>query len=128
MESVGAKAPRSRFLPRLEILEARAQEDVVLFLRVVELVALAPVVRHRVREDLAVLVERALRDRLLARLRRLQLRALVLVPEREAAVRPDRRQRAVHRVKSDVVHRKNVLEAVDGSGASVALEGEVVLG
>ena len=60
-----SQKPSLSFLPRLEILEALPQEDVVLLLRVVELVAHRPVVRHGVGEDLTVGVERAASDRLL---------------------------------------------------------------
>ena len=73
-------------LSGLEVLEARPQEDVVLLLGVVELVALGPVVAHRVRKDLSVLVEGALGDGLLAGLGGLELGARVLVPEGVAAV------------------------------------------
>ena len=75
-----------------------------------ELVSLAPVVGHRVREYLTVLVERALRDRLLARLRGLELGARVLVPEGEATVGADSGEGAVHRVERNIVHRENILE------------------
>ena len=77
------------FLPWLQLLKAGPQEDVVLLLGVIELVALAPIIGHGVGKDLSVLVERGLGDGLLARLACLQLGASVLVPEGEAAVRAD---------------------------------------
>jgi hypothetical protein len=99
------------FLSRLEVLKARPEKDVVLLLRVVELVALGPVVAHRVRKDLSVLVEGALGDRLLAGLGGLELGARVLVPERVAAVRAHGGERSVHRVEGYVVYGVDVLQA-----------------
>ena len=97
-------------LPWLQLLKAGPQEDVVLLLGVVELVALAPVIGYGVGEDLPVLVEGGLSDGLLARLTRLQLGARVLVPEGEPAVRAHRGEGAVHRVEGDVVHSKDILK------------------
>ena len=97
------------FLPGLEVLETAPQENVVFLLVVVELVPLAPVVRHRVREDLPVLVEGALSDGLLARLAGLELGASVLVPEGEPAVAAHGGQGAVHRVEGDVIDGEDIL-------------------
>ena len=97
------------FLPRLQILKARSDKDVVLLLGVVELVALGPVVAHGVGKDLSVLVDGALGDGLLARLGGLELGPGVLVPEGVAPVRADSGQGAVHRVESNVVHGVDVL-------------------
>ena len=96
-------------LPWLQLLKAGPQEDVILLLGVVELVALAPIIGHGVGKDLSVLVERGLGDGLLARLARLQLGACVLVPEGEAAVGTDSGEGAVHWVEGDVVHGKDIL-------------------
>ena len=49
-------------LSGFEIIKTASEEDVVLLLGIVVLVALAPVVAHGVGEDVAVLVERALGD------------------------------------------------------------------
>ena len=96
-------------LPWLQLLKAGPQEDVVLLLGVVELVALAPVIGHGVGEDLPILVEGGLGDGLLAGLTRLQLGARVLVPEGEAAVGANGGEGAVHWVEGDVVHSKDIL-------------------
>ena len=96
-------------LPWLQLLKAGPQEDVVLLLGVVELVALAPIIGHSVGKDLSVLVECRLGDGLLTRLARLQLGASVLVPEGEAAVGADGGEGAVHWVEGDVVHGKDIL-------------------
>ena len=96
-------------MPRLEILEAGSEEDVVLLLGVVELVALGPVIAHGIGKDLAVLVEGALGDGRIALLRGLQLGPGVLVPEGVASVRAYRRQSSVDRVERDVIHRVDVL-------------------
>ena len=96
-------------LPWLQLLKAGPQEDVVLLLGVVELVALAPIIGHSVGKDLPVLVECRLGDGLLTRLARLQLGASVLVPEGEAAVGADGGEGAVHWVEGDVVHGKDIL-------------------
>ena len=75
-----------RLGPRLEIVVAGPQEDLVLLLRAVELVALGPVVARRVGENLPAAGEGAARNRLVHRLGRLQLRpgilenARVLIP------------------------------------------------
>ena len=45
-----------------EIIKTASEEDVVLLLGIVVLMALAPVVAHGVGEDVAVLVERTLGD------------------------------------------------------------------
>ena len=66
------------FDPWLQILEARPQVDVVLLLRVVELVTPGPVVADRVGKDLSVAAERARRDGLVHRFRRLELRSGIL--------------------------------------------------
>lgn len=89
---------------------------------------LGPVVAGGVREDLSVVVEGALGERLVQRLGALELGARVLVPEGVGAVGADRGQRAVHRVEGDVVHRVDILEAAAGGCGAVALEREVVLG
>ena len=99
-----------RLLSGSEIFETTSEENVVLLLRVVELVSLAPVVGHSVGEDVAVLVECALGDGLLARVARLELGPGVLVPEGVLAVTAHCCQGAVHGVKCDVVHSKNVLK------------------
>ena len=64
--------------PRFEVFEARSQVDVVLLLRVVELVTSGPVVADRVGKDLSVAAERARRDGLVHRFRRLELRSGIL--------------------------------------------------
>ena len=97
-----------RLLSWSEILKATSQEDVILLLCAVELVSLAPVVGHGVGEDLSVLVKCALGDGLLAGLAGLQLGPRVLVPEGVLAVTAHCCQGAVHGVKCDVVHSKNV--------------------
>jgi hypothetical protein len=66
------------FLAWFEIFEALPQEDVVLLLRVVELVAHGPVVRHGVGEDLAIGVEGARSDGHLHGLGGFQLRSGIL--------------------------------------------------
>ncbi len=114
-------------LSRTQLLEAAVQKDVVLLLRIVELVPLRPVVAGGVGEDLAPGGEGRPGDRLLHLLRGLQLGAGVLVPEGVAAVGADGGQRAVLRVEGDVVHHEDVLEVVVGAIGAVALEGEVVL-
>ena len=76
---------------------------------------LGPVVADCVREDLSVVVEGALGERLVQHLRGLESRARVLVPEREGAVRAHRGQRAVRRVERDVVHRVDVLRHVSNA-------------
>ena len=73
--------------PRLEVIVAGAEIDDALLLRTVELVALGPVVARGVREDLPAAGERAARDRLVHRLRRLQLCARVLEEGKEVRVR-----------------------------------------
>ena len=67
-----------RLGPRLEIVVAGPQVDDVPLLGAVELVAFGPVVARGVREDLPAAGERATRDRLVHRLRRLQFRARIL--------------------------------------------------
>ena len=99
-----------RLLSGSEIFKTTSEENVVLLLRVVELVSLAPVVGHSVGEDVAVLVECALGDGLLARVARLELGPGVLVPEGVPPVTADRGQGAMHRVEGDVVHREDVLK------------------
>lgn len=119
---------------RLQVLVASAQVDEVLLGRVEVLVALryigvhvnsrltmlvslrdltgtylGPVVADGVREYLSVVVEGALRERLVQHLRGLEAGARVLVPEREGAVRAHRGQRAVRGVERDVVHCVDVL-------------------
>ena len=97
------------FLSGLKVLETAPQEYIVFLLVVVELVPLAPVVRHRVREDLPVLVEGALSDRLLTWLAGLELGPGVLVPEGEPAVAAHGGQGAVHRVEGDVIDGEDIL-------------------
>lgn len=119
---------------RLQVLVASAQVDEVLLGRVEVLVALqyigvhvnsrlimlvslrdltgtylGPVVADGVREYLSVVVEGALRERLVQHLGGLEAGARVLVPEREGAVRAHRGQRAVRGVERDVVHCVDVL-------------------
>ena len=67
-----------RLGPRLEIVVAGPQEDLILLLRAVELVALGPVVARRVGEDLPAAGEGAARYRLVHRLGSLQLRPSIL--------------------------------------------------
>lgn len=114
-------------LSRTQLLEAAVQKDVVLLLRIVELMSLRPVVAGGVGEDLAPGGEGGPGDRLLHLLRGLQLGAGVLVPEGVAAVGADGGQRAVLRVEGDVVHHEDVLKVVVRAVRPVALEGEVVL-
>ena len=98
--------------PGLELLEALTQEDVVLLLRLVELVALGPVVADGVGEDDPGGVEGTARDGLLHGLTRLQLGARVLVPESPSAVGTHRRQSPVDRVERDVVDGIDVLDSL----------------
>ena len=76
-----------RLRPRLEVIVASAEIDDALLLRTVELVPLGPVVARGVREDLPAAGERAARDRLVHRLRSLQLRARVLEEGNDVRVR-----------------------------------------
>ena len=76
-----------RLGPRLEIVVAGPQVDDVPLLGAVELVAFGPVVARGVREDLPAAGKRAARDRLVHRLRRLQLCARVLEEGKEVRVR-----------------------------------------
>ena len=98
--------------PGLELLEALTQEDVVLLLRLVELVALGPVVADGVGEDDPGGVEGTAGDGLLHGLARLQLGARVLVPEGPPAVRAHRRQGAVDGMERNVVDGVDVLDAL----------------
>ena len=115
------------FRPWSQILKAASEENIILLLSVVSLVALAPVVGDSVGEDGAVLVEAGLGDGLLALLTGLQFGPGVFVPEGVAAVTSNRGESSVHGMEGDVVDGENVLESVDGSVATVTLEGEVVL-
>lgn len=88
---------------------------------------LAPVVAGREREDRAGRVDGGGGDRrLVALVARAQLGARVLVPEAVLAVTTYRRERLMHRVEHDRVHRVHVLVAVRRL-RPVALEREVVL-
>ena len=98
--------------PWLELFEALAQENVVLFLRLVELVALGPVVTDSVSENDPGGVEGTARDGLLHGLTRLQLGARILVPESPSAVGTHRRQSPVDRVERDVVDGIDVLDSL----------------
>lgn len=71
---------------------------------------LGPIVANRICKDLSIVVESALGEGLVERLRGLELGARVLVPEGEGAVGAHRGQRAVHRVECDVVHCVDVLQ------------------
>ena len=77
---------------------------------------LGPVVADGVGENLAGVVEGALGDGLLHGLGGLELGARVLVPEAEAAIGADRRQRTVHGVEADVVHLPRPAPVSSGRG------------
>lgn len=95
--------------PRLQLLRGVPQEDVVLLLRVVELVTLGPIVARRVGEDVPVVVEAARGDGLVQLFRRLQLGPGVFVPETEPAIGANGGQSAVYRMEGDGVYGINVL-------------------
>ena len=108
--------------PWLELFEALAQENVVLFLRLVELVALGPVVTDSVSENDPGSVEGTACDGLLHGLTRLQLGARVLVPESPSAVGTHRRQSPVDRVERDVVDGIDVLDSLRKETSRILLK------
>lgn len=94
---------------------------------VIGLVALGPVIAHRVRKDVAVAVEVGGRDGRAHVGVALEAVLGVLVPEVESPVRAGCREGAVNRVEGDVVDRVHVGH-VALRRVSVAFEGEVGAG
>lgn len=110
-----------------EVFIAWAQVDVRLLRWIVVFVTLRPIVANGVRKDLAVSIEATFGDRLFHRFGGFEFRSGVLIPETERTVRANGRQCTMNWMKSYIVHRIDVLDAVGGCYA-MTFECEIIFG
>ena len=123
----GHKTGKLWLLARFHFVETRMQEDIVLFLRIIELMPFWPIIANCISIYLPIMIETTRGDRLLQLLGSLQLCSRIFIPKGKPSIRTSSGKCPMYGMKLDIIDSINILILLIGSIRTMTLEGEVFL-